>query len=78
MHACGWGEAPNSDLRVYLVESLPEEWTEAHEKALLSGLAKEKGGEWVLYTTELLHPRWSQLTARERRRLLLREGFEAL
>lgn len=74
----GWAESDRSDLRVYLVDELPEHWSEDHEKALVDGLNKERGGEWVLLTTELLHPRWSQLTNTERRRLLLREGFESL
>jgi hypothetical protein len=78
VQACGWAEGTRSDLRVYLVEGFPADWSEDHEKALLEGLHKERGGDWVLLTTELLHPRWSQLTNTERRRLLLREGFESL
>lgn len=70
------GEGRRSDLRVLLVQELPEAWTDDHEAALLESLAEEFSGHWVTLVTGLLHPRWEQLTSGEQRRILAREGLE--
>lgn len=72
------GKGRSSPLRVLLVDELPESWTDEHEQALMSALSDEHGGEWVLLQSELLNPRWAQLTESERRRMLAREDFRPL
>lgn len=72
---CGWARGKRSDLHVFLVEELPEGWTDDHEKALSERLADDFGGDWVLVQGSRLMPRWSELTHGEKRLLRRREGF---
>lgn len=75
---CGWARGRRSDLHVYLVEELPEGWSDEHEAALSEKLNDEFGGHWVLVQGSRLMPRWSQLTTGEKRLLRQREGFHEL
>lgn len=78
LRGCGWAQGRRSPLRVYLVESLPQGWSEDHEKALCEALEKDFGGEWVLLSGGQLQSRWDELSEGEKRRLRLREGFQEL
>ncbi|MBT9586450.1 hypothetical protein IV102_24110 [bacterium] len=75
---CGWARGRRSDLHVYLVEALPENWSDDHEAALADKLSQDFGGQWVLLDGSRLIGRWAQLTAAEKRLLRQREGFEEL
>ncbi|MBS2037511.1 hypothetical protein JST97_21155 [bacterium] len=75
---CGWARGKRSDLHVYLVEELPEGWTDDHEQALAEKLNDNFGGSWVLVQGSRLMPRWADLTHGEKRLLRRREGFREL
>jgi hypothetical protein len=75
---CGWARGKRTDLHVYLVEELPEGWTDDHEKALAEKLNDNFGGDWVLVQGSRLMPRWADLTHGEKRLLRRREGFREL
>lgn len=78
LQGCGWARGVRSDLHVYLVEELPEGWSDDHEKALAEHLNAQMGGHWVLVQGPRLMPRWSELTLGEKRLLRMREGFQEL
>ncbi len=78
LQGCGWAKGKRSDLHVYLVEDLPEGWSDEHEQALAEKLQEQFGGHWVLVQGYGLIPRWAQLTPGEKRLLRQREGFEEL
>lgn len=74
----GLGHGRRSSLKVLLVEELPENFGDDHEKALVESLQEQHGGEWVVMAGVGLHPRWEELTRGEQRRLMQREGFEEI
>ena len=78
LEGCGWARGTRTDLHVYLVEELPEGWSDDHEQALAEKLKDDFGGDWVLLEGSRLLARWDQLTPGEKRMLREREGFEEL
>jgi hypothetical protein len=74
----GLGHGRRSNLKVLLVEELPESFGEDHEKALVEALQDHHSGDWVVMAGTGLHPRWEELTRGEQRRLMQREGFEEI
>jgi predicted exporter len=78
LQGCGWARGRRSNLHIYLVDALPEGWSEEHEQALVEQLNQDFGGQWVLLEGSRLIGRWDQLTAGEKRLLRQREGFEEL